>query len=298
MKIISILLISFFILNADNSIIQNNNLTSCYSVQLISKINSPQNMQSLKNSQYPRDCKIIPSHNYLTIRCGCYDNTKKIHNYFKYLKSSYKDAFLIKTPKKSYENAQKIIPKSTKKQSLYKQEECYTVQLISKKNTLQNQIFPKLCKIMNINHFSVVRCGCYDNKEDANIYFLQLKNKYKHAYVRKTYKYRFSRDIIQKSQKINPILQVEKQSKKIAPILHKEKSATSKEKKSSYQKANELFKKGEYEKAINTLQSSNKMDANSYLIWAKSAEALGKKQEATKAYQQIINIISKDLEDE
>ena len=82
------------------------------------------------------------------------------------------------------------------------EETCYTVQLVSKQNTLQNkeslikQAFDKSCRVMEIGSSLTVRCGCFDKKSSAKQKLINFQKNYKSAIVTSTYKYRFDREKI------------------------------------------------------------------------------------------------------
>ena len=89
-KIIILLLIFINILFASSKI--------CYSVQLVSKFNTKENIEELKNSHYPDGCKGMKIGNYLTVRCGCLDDENRVRNVLlPKLKKEYKDAIFAKT---------------------------------------------------------------------------------------------------------------------------------------------------------------------------------------------------------
>jgi len=75
---------------------------------------------------------------------------------------------------------------------------CYTLQLLSMKNSPQNSAkllrrsYPDSCRVMQISNILTVRCGCYDEKSPLEKELATFKTKYKKAYIRRTYKYRFA----------------------------------------------------------------------------------------------------------
>ncbi len=75
---------------------------------------------------------------------------------------------------------------------------CYSVQLMSLANTLENETtlkkkaFPQDCLVMKISDQLKVRCGCYKTKDLAKKSMLTLEKKYKKRYITSTYAYRFN----------------------------------------------------------------------------------------------------------
>lgn len=82
--------------------------------------------------------------------------------------------------------------------SLYAQKSCYTVQLLSLKNstsnlnTLEKEEYPTQCKIMQIGSSLTLRCGCYESIKEARVALDKLQAKYKAATIATTYSYRFA----------------------------------------------------------------------------------------------------------
>jgi len=80
---------------------------------------------------------------------------------------------------------------------LYAKETCYTIEIISSVNNTKNRDaleknnYSESCKIMEISDMLTVRCGCYEKYSDAKTQLQDLKEKYKDAYIRTTYKSRF-----------------------------------------------------------------------------------------------------------
>lgn len=250
-----------------------------------------------------------------------------------YLRKTHKSLFK-KAPKtrKKVLGTQNNSNKPLKNNNKNKLATCYTVQLISKNyrkeriKELLNSDLPELCKVMHINNMITVRCGCYESDNEANSYLLQLEDTYTNAYVTRTYKYRFDDTIssnitmskptptkkiieekavsikeVEKPLAVKPIVQ-SAQKVKAQPVVKQELTTIQyplkkavKVETATYKKANAYFKRGEYERAIYTVKSSNHQDADSYLIWAKSAEALGRKDEATDVYQKIISVVSNEM---
>ena len=107
-------------------------------------------------------------------------------------------------------------------------ETCYTVELISAKETSTNKArllqvanYDSSCKMMNISHFLTVRCGCFEKYADARKHLGKFKKKYKDAYVRTTYKSRFyptNKQNQKKSPSNSSIIQNIKKKKKIVKV--------------------------------------------------------------------------------
>ncbi len=78
-------------------------------------------------------------------------------------------------------------------------ESCFTVQLLSKKNSVLNkknlyeQNFESSCVRMEIGSSLTVRCGCYGTTGEAKEKLVKFKDEYEFAYVASTYKYRFDK---------------------------------------------------------------------------------------------------------
>ena len=73
---------------------------------------------------------------------------------------------------------------------------CYTVQLLSsyKSDTnpdLNEEEYPKDCKVMTLDRAQTVRCGCFDTYTPAQQRMNELKDTYNQALVVMTYKHRF-----------------------------------------------------------------------------------------------------------
>ena len=105
--------------------------------------------------------------------------------------------------------------------TLYAEEEsCYSVQIISAQNSAQNfdrllaESDEPICKLMNINETLTVRCGCYEDIEQAKVVLQAFKKVYKDAYIRSTYKYRF---VEQKKVVPVSIVPPKKPKKKVVP---------------------------------------------------------------------------------
>ncbi len=87
------------------------------------------------------------------------------------------------------------------------EETCYTVQLVSERDTvenrehLENKQYADGCKIMKIGSNQTVRCGCYDKMSDAKDKLTSLYDEYVNAYITNTYKYRFKDNKPQNEQK-------------------------------------------------------------------------------------------------
>jgi len=83
---------------------------------------------------------------------------------------------------------------------------CFTVQLLSVSNTPANQHslnkknFPQECLRMNIGKASTIRCGCYEKFKTAQEQLPHYKEKFQHASIASSYKYRFKKQIHQTLQ--------------------------------------------------------------------------------------------------
>ena len=103
------------------------------------------------------------------------------------------------------------------------QKTCYTVQILSEKDTptnrenLMSRDYADGCKVMKIGHNQTVRCGCYDKKQDAKKKLVTLYDEYTEAYIMSTYKYRFDK----KSNKslTQPLKTPTKREKKVQPKI-------------------------------------------------------------------------------
>jgi hypothetical protein len=108
------------------------------------------------------------------------------------------------------------------------QESCYTVQLVSvpqsdkNLNRLQEESYPKNCKLMEIGKTLTVRCGCFEKFVQAQEQEKQLLNEYKEAVVATTYKYRFDDNA--------PLENSTKKSDVVAGYVEKKNSHASKKK--------------------------------------------------------------------
>ena len=99
---------------------------------------------------------------------------------------------------------------------------CYTVQIASKKDSIESQkelkeqSYPDSCKMMEIKKNQVIRCGCTKTKKEIIKIFKNLKPIYTDAYLTRTYSYRFEEktQIVIKEKKTPPI---QKQIQKIIP---------------------------------------------------------------------------------
>lgn len=78
------------------------------------------------------------------------------------------------------------------------EDSCYTVQIVSATSSYENyyalssETYDTTCKLMDINNLLTVRCGCYDNVQDAKMVLKKYRPIYKDAYIRTTYRYRFA----------------------------------------------------------------------------------------------------------
>lgn len=100
-------------------------------------------------------------------------------------------------------------------------ETCFTVQLLSEKDTQENRDYlmskdyAKGCKIMKIGNNQTVRCGCYKNVQKADKKLVTLYDEYTEAYVTTTYKYRFD-DKFKNEPKIKQIVK----KKRVQPEIN------------------------------------------------------------------------------
>jgi len=76
---------------------------SCYTIQLISKYNSKNNLELLKNSAYPESCKIMEIGKSLTVRCECVDKFAEAQKILPKYKNKYKNAEVSRTYKYRFE---------------------------------------------------------------------------------------------------------------------------------------------------------------------------------------------------
>ena len=109
---------------------------------------------------------------------------------------------------------------------------CYTVQLLSRSNSVQNHevvvsgIYDDSCKIMEIGTAITVRCGCFEKYKEAQEHKKELAKEFKDAYVSTTYKSRFQVKETSSSAVIVPpivvpavISEVETKEKKEAVVV-------------------------------------------------------------------------------
>ncbi len=88
-----------------------------------------------------------------------------------------------------------------------KEKTCYTVQLLSTKNSGKNlknllkRDFPKSCKVMELKRSIAVRCGCFSNMDSAEDELYKLEDKYVDASITTTYSKRFKKKRKRVSQK-------------------------------------------------------------------------------------------------
>ena len=186
---------------------------TCYTVQLISKQNTPVNKQSLMKENFDKSCKVMEIGNSLTVRCGCLENKKSAKEILNNFQKSYKKAIVTSTYKyrfdtvkiaKEMSGIEKAIINPLVKKEKAIHESCYTVQLISLNatqkalNFLSSNSYPENCKLMEIGNNYTVRCGCFDKKDKLQSLYKDLEEKYINAKITKTYKYRFdNKDEIQ-----------------------------------------------------------------------------------------------------
>ncbi len=78
-----------------------------------------------------------------------------------------------------------------------KEDTCYTVQLFSaplsqKENVIKKlDNYPNECQLMEISKTITMRCGCFEHIKDANQKLNQLHERYHHASLAVSYRYRF-----------------------------------------------------------------------------------------------------------
>jgi len=162
---------------------------------------------------------------------------------------------------------------------------CYTVQLFSVPISLKekikedNKLSKDECQLMQISKTLTMRCGCYEHIKSANDKLLSYKEKYKHATVAMSYKYRFNK----KSKKA---LQKKKEKKhKKTKIIR----ASSKENELRLLLQSFLFSQ-DLDNALRTIRFALKEEPHSLYWNQKMAEVLrwsGKGQEAIKYMEYI-----------
>jgi len=110
-------------------------------------------------------------------------------------------------------------------QAIQTKETCYTVQLISKLYTeesraeFKGQSYPQACEKMHIGSMFTVRCGCYGTKNEAIKLSKAFEKDYAKPIVTRTYKYRFSKKVINTNDLPYVEILTPKLSKVVAPIV-------------------------------------------------------------------------------
>jgi len=97
--------------------------SSCYTVQITSAFNSVQNYETLQNSDYPQNCKLMEIGKTLTIRCGCHDRYIDAEKTLNKLRNTYKEAYITSTYRSRFEplvlekvEEEKIVPPVVKQE--------------------------------------------------------------------------------------------------------------------------------------------------------------------------------------
>lgn len=136
---------------------------------------------------------------------------------------------------------------------------------------LQNEFYPKNCKIIKIKDYLTVRCGCFKTREDSRDSLSNLKQKYTDAYIRKTNKNMYE----------------------YAPRM----KYTENKEKSVYEKIDNPLKNGNYQEVITIIKSSKdlKIDAKLWIILAKCSQQLGNDKDSKIAYLNAKLIIEEHL---
>jgi len=196
------------------NILYGKEISTCYTIQLLSTPYTQEKERTLLETTYPKECRTFHIGDALTVRCGCYNSIKSIKPLLKALKEQYKNPFIRTTYK--YRFKQKIKNKviQTKKEQTKipinnsKKNTCYTIQLLSipfsktSQNSLLQNNYPQECQVFHINHTLTVRCGCFQYIKPASSLLTKLKSKYKKAFISTTYSYRFSKQKYKKQQKL------------------------------------------------------------------------------------------------
>ncbi len=82
---------------------------TCYTIQLFSKTNSPENAVELQKTKFPDSCKIMTVNNFLTVRCGCYEGYSVAQQKLSALKRESADATIITTNKSRFADTKAIV---------------------------------------------------------------------------------------------------------------------------------------------------------------------------------------------
>jgi len=108
--------------------------------------------------------------------------------------------------------------------TLWGKETCYSVQLLSvkgvKPTNVDMETYPQDCKDMYISKSFTIRCGCFEDMQEAKARLKTLQQSYSDALLVNTYKYRFSTTATQ-AQQTQSVLQ-----QKPTITLPKEQNAT------------------------------------------------------------------------
>ncbi|MGB3962824.1 MAG: hypothetical protein WBK95_11355, partial [Sulfurimonas sp.] len=79
---------------------------TCYTVQLLSRNNTPKNLDQLVNIGYPEGCKLMQIGTNITLRCGCYEKVAAAKEHLQNFTKEYKGAVVASTYKYRFdENA-------------------------------------------------------------------------------------------------------------------------------------------------------------------------------------------------
>jgi len=81
---------------------------TCYTVQLASASNSPNNLEIINNGNYPDNCRLMTIGNNIAMRCGCYDKLSTAGTSLFNLQKDYKEAIIIKTYKNRFDTKNKL----------------------------------------------------------------------------------------------------------------------------------------------------------------------------------------------
>ncbi len=183
---------------------------SCYTVQLVSAPKGDKAIEKMARQIEDPSCQLMNIGNYSTIRCGCYDHYKKAKRAYLTLKNRFKHATIAKSYayrfksaaalKKEKSNSNHVISPRNNDGSETSRS-CYTVQLwsvpVSAEKTIRKDPNFKLfgCREMRIGRQLTARCGCFDRYKKAKQWKKAIEKHYPHAFVTKTYAYRFENPI-------------------------------------------------------------------------------------------------------
>ena len=198
---------------------------TCYSVQLLSRVDNGLDNNATLEMDHPDDCKMMKIGHSFTLRCGCFDRFTNAKERLSKLSSDYKGAMVVTTYKYRFKKEKqasnyvekgilkplKSIPQEQEKVVLDaqskkehpiqtktdKKEVCYSVQIKSAPKSQQNLDalfrvdYPYGCKVMEFTRTFGVRCGCYNDFQKAQTQYQKLRKTYKNAHLTNTYRYRF-----------------------------------------------------------------------------------------------------------